>query len=300
MPKRLPLKSTTTYSDVNRPQGLPVVTIEINPPERLKAPNAPVSLVSLCNRMRHSEAVNAADRSRRLALAKENGIPRPRGLPGPSVALPLLERLLTDSQMETLWVHAQSELSTKTAREQAIIYSSFWSAIRYAWTRRRCPIAPRRKLINAMLNVAKGLRRMGKAIAPHYPRTSQAGEGWPGISPTLLTQCLPEELALELDHWAPHMDLIANQAETRVRELLAQPRSLDRGGSHWSNFIRLLKDEWPSSLETICTYKNLSLIVCTAFPDESPVTPQAIRDMMHRPKKRKTYMPMSSLSSAKT
>jgi hypothetical protein len=226
--------------------------------------------------------VAEAERAKLIADAKLAKQPQPRGLPGPPLVLPLLERLLTDKKMVPVWDQLGHAFSGKSPNEQDIAYNGLWNEIHYAWARCRVPVAPRHGLKKAIREIGQGLQRIGKAIAPYWPReqTLRAEKNrWPGVPSKLLWQCLPDDLAATLDHWAPHMEYVAQQANEKAHLILAHNRPVDRSGYYWSVFVRLLRDKWPSSLSGQCTDGMLSLIAYAAFPDIRPTSRQ-VRDTL--------------------
>ena len=253
--------------------GKTVIVSVKEPPELIFLPNAPSVLVSQCRHLRLAGQVAKAERAKHS---------RARGLPGPAKVLSLMERLLTDKKMDTVWEQLGHALSGKSESEQNVAYLGLWDVIHYAWARCGAPVAPRHDLENAIREIGKGLRRVGKAIAPYWPleQTHRARKKlWPGVPSTLLWQCLPDDLAAPLEHWAPHMEHVTEQAHEKAHTILARNRPVDRGGYPWAVFVRLLQAQWPSSLQAQCTHNVLSLIACAAFPDISP-TPRQVRDVL--------------------
>jgi hypothetical protein len=189
-----------------------------------------------------------------------------------------------DQKMVSVWDQLGHAFSGKSANEQDIAYNGLWSVIQYAWARCGAPVPARRDLEKAIRDVCQGLQRVGKAIAPYWPleEMRRAEEKrWPGMPSTLLWQCLPDDLAASLEHWAPHMKYVAKQAREKAHTILAHKRPVDRSGHSWSVFVRLLRAQWPSPFSEQCTHDTLSLIACVAFPDISP-TPRQVRDTLRR------------------
>jgi hypothetical protein len=240
------------------------VTLYLDEDLKVKAlPNAPPVLVSLCRHMKFVE------RDGRM----------------PPHALSLLERLLTDIRMEPVWQSLGHAIRGSSVNKQDVIYRGIWGAIHYSWARCKYPIASRRELKKAIFRIGQGLQQVGKAIAPYFPKkslpTKKEKKVWPGVPSWLVWECLPDEIAAVLDHWAPHMGHVAMKANETARTVLETKRSIDRSGYDWSVFIRLLQQQCPESLKATLTHQTLAQIACAVFPD-TPVTSQEVRDTLRR------------------
>jgi hypothetical protein len=235
--------------------------------------NAPPVLVSLYVNMRLSARV-----------AQSDGVSPPR-------TLPLLERLLKDIRMEPVWQTFKHQVRMQSVNQQEAAYRGIWSAIHYAWARYKSPVIPRSELKNAIFRIGRGLQRVGEAIAPYFPDPKEKKKKrkvWGGVPSWLLWECLPDELAEVLDHWAPHMGLVAMKANETARTVLANKRPVDRSGYDYSVFMRLFQEKCPQFLKSSLTDDVLAQIACAAFPDLM-LTAQEVRDTLRRTLPRQSH-----------
>lgn len=200
----------------------------------------------------------------------------------------LLKRLLTDRQMCPVWERLSEALRGQSDSKQDVAYQGLWGAIQYAYVRHKRPVASRRDLRMAISRLSQGLLQAGQAIAPYLPREGEEKKVWAGVPSWLLWKCLPDDLAAVLEHWAPHMAYVAREANEKAHTALTNARPVDRGGYDWSVFVRLLQEQWPQSLDGLCTHDTLARMTCAVFP-ESPVTTRMMRDTLRRTPSRRSH-----------
>lgn len=209
---------------------------------------------------------------------------------GPSLSQSLLERLLTHQDMSVVWQRLGCAIRKNSEEEQHVAFRAVLSAIQYAWWTYKKPVVPRRTLQKAINRLGLGLKSLGKVMVQDRPLASESASNaggntkkrWKAVPSWLLYECFPDDLAGVLEHYGPHMEIVASQANQKARTVLARTRPVDRSGYGWSVFVRILRMKWPQLLlKGQDTDDTLARIARAVLPDCDVTAPQ-VRDTLRR------------------
>lgn len=237
-------------------------------------PNAPPILVDDYDRMR---------------IASKNA------QQGPSRSQSLLQRLLTHQDMDVVWQRLGCAIRKSSEEEQNVAFQAVRSAIQYAWWTYKEPVVPRRTLQNAISRLGLSLKSLGRVIVQDLPLASESPSNargntkkrWKTVPSWLLYECFPDDLAGVLEHYGPHMEIVASQANQKARTVLAHTRPVDRSGYGWSVFVRILRMKWPQLLlKGQDTDDTLARIARAVLPDcdlpDCDLTTSQVRNTLRR------------------
>lgn len=211
---------------------------------------------------------------------------------GPSRSQSLLESLLTHEDMDIVWQRLRDAVRGNSEDVQNVAFQSVLSAIKFAWWTYKEPVVPRRTLQKAISRIGVGLESLGRVMMQDVPLASESQPAnnairnqkkrWKAVPSWLLYECFPDDLAMVLEHYGPHMEVVAIQANEKARTVLAPKRPVDRDGYSWSIFVRILRTKWPQVLLNGQDTDDTLARIARAVLGDRDITAIQVRDTLRR------------------